>query len=229
MTNIHIATVDEAIRSRRSIRRFLPNKSVDKATLTEILELASRAPSGTNAQPWKVYALAGGERRALSDAILNEYNQGRKEGRAFDYYPEEWVEPWLSRRRKMGFSLYELLGIPKGDKARMHEQTGRNYLFFDAPVGLIMTMDTRLGRGMFLDYGIFICHIVLAARARGLDTCVQNAFADYPDTVRRHLGIGEGELVVGGIALGYADPDAPENRLQTEREPVEGFATFRGF
>ncbi|MCL2021740.1 MAG: nitroreductase [Betaproteobacteria bacterium] len=221
-------TVDEAIRSRRSIRRFL-NKPVDKATVAELLELASRSPSGTNAQPWKVYALAGKEKAALSEAILNEYNQGRKEGRAFDYYPEEWVDPWLSRRRKMGVSLYELIGIPKGDKERMHEQTGRNYLFFDAPVGLVMTMDKRLGRGMFLDYGIFIGHLILAARARGLDTCVQNAFADYPDTARRHLGIDDGELVVGGIALGYADPDAPENKLETEREPVEGFTDFRGF
>jgi nitroreductase len=228
MNTTRIATVDEAIRSRHSIRRFLP-KPVDKATVTEILELASRAPSGTNVQPWKIYALAGEERKALSNAILNEYNQGKTEGRAFDYYPPEWVDPWLTRRRKLGLGLYELIGIPKGDKERMHEQTGRNYLFFDAPVGLIMTMDKRLGRGMFLDYGVFIGHVILAARARGLDTCVQNAFADYPDTVRRHLGIDEGELVIGAIALGYADPDAPENRLRTEREPVEGFTSFRGF
>jgi len=223
-----IATVDEAIRSRHTIRRFLP-KAVDKATVAEILELASRSPSGTNVQPWRIYALAGEERVALSDAILSEYNQGRKEGRAYDYYPPEWVEPWLSRRRKVGLGLYELVGIPKGDKEKMHEQTGRNYRFFDAPVGLIMTMDKRLGRGMFLDYGIFIGHVILAARARGLDTCVQNAFADYHETVRRHLGIDDGELVVGGIALGYADPNAPENTLKTEREPVEGFTTFRGF
>ncbi|MDR2677962.1 MAG: nitroreductase [Zoogloeaceae bacterium] len=228
MTYSPTPTVDEAIRARHSIRRFLP-KPVDKAVLTEILQLAARAPSGTNVQPWRVHALAGEERKALSRAILEQYEQGKKEGRAFDYYPPEWKEPWISRRRKVGLGLYSLLGIAKGDKERMHAQTGRNYLFFDAPVGLILTMDRQLGRGMFLDYGIFIGNILLAARARGLDTCVQNAFADYPETICRHLGIGDNELIVSGIALGYADPDAPENTLETEREPVEAFTTFRGF
>jgi nitroreductase len=229
MTHINPdTTVDAAIQSRHSVRRFLPNP-VSQEIVTEILTLASRAPSGTNVQPWRIYALAGDVRKSLSHAILDEYNAGKKEGRAFDYYPPEWVDPWLSRRRKLGLGLYNLLGIEKGDKARMHEQTGRNYLFFDAPVGLIMTMDKRLGRGMFLDYGVFIGHVILAARARGLDTCVQNAFADYPDTVRKHLDISEGELVVGGIALGYADPTAPENLLETDREPVSAFTTFKGF
>ncbi|MDR0528302.1 MAG: nitroreductase [Zoogloeaceae bacterium] len=221
-------TVDDAIRSRHSVRRFL-STPVHESVVREILALSSRAPSGTNVQPWRVYALAGEERKSLSAAILAEYNAGKKEGRAFDYYPPEWVDPWLSRRRKLGLGLYSLLGIGKGDKEKMHEQTGRNYLFFDAPVGLILTMDKRLGRGMFLDYGVFIGHILLAARARGLDTCVQNAFADYPDTTRRHLGIDEQELIVGGVALGYADANAPENTLATEREPVENFADFRGF
>ncbi|MDR3353131.1 MAG: nitroreductase [Zoogloeaceae bacterium] len=222
------AAIAEAIRSRRSIRRFLPTP-VAKEVVTELLELASRAPSGTNVQPWRVHALAGEERKALSAAILAEFNAGRQGQREFDYYPKEWTEPWLSRRRAVGLGLYSLLGIAKGDKARMQEQTGRNYLFFDAPVGLILTMDRQLGRGMFLDYGIFIGHIILAARARGLDTCVQNAFADYGDIVRKHLGIPENELVVSGIALGQADNTAPENQLSTDREPVEAFTSFRGF
>jgi nitroreductase len=222
------AAVAEAIRSRRSIRRFLPTP-VAQEIVAQLLELAARAPSGTNVQPWKVYALAGEARKSLSHAILEQYNQGKREGRVFDYYPKEWAEPWLSRRRKVGLGLYSLLGIGKGDKERMHEQTGRNFLFFDAPVGLILTMDQRLGRGMFLDYGIFIGNLITAARARGLDTCVQAAFADYPETVRQHLGLGDHEIILSGIALGYANPDAPENQLVTEREPVANFTDFRGF
>jgi nitroreductase len=223
-----IEAVDNAIRSRHSMRRYLPTP-VSQDVVTQLLDLAARAPSGTNVQPWKVYALAGNARRALSDAILEQYNQGIKEGREFDYYPKEWNEPWISRRRKVGLGLYGLLDIGKGDKERMKEQTGRNYQFFGAPVGLILTMDRQLGRGMFLDYGIFIGNFITAARARGLDTCVQAAFADYPTTVRKHLGLGDNELIVGGIALGYADPNAPENSLLTEREAADAFTSFRGF
>jgi len=151
------------------------------------------------------------------------------DGREFDYYPTQWAEPWLSRRRKIGFGLYGLLGIGKDDKAGMKRQTGRNFVFFDAPVGLIFTMDRSLGQGMFIDYGMFMANLMTAARARGLDTCPQAAFADYHKTIRETLGIPDNELVVCGMALGYADRDAPENRLQTEREPVAGFADFRGF
>ncbi|MBW7901575.1 MAG: nitroreductase [Rhodocyclaceae bacterium] len=220
--------VDHAIRSRRSVRRFLPTP-VPKKTVEELLALAARAPSGTNVQPWKVYALAGREKDRLSDAILSKHDTVGMDGREFDYYPTQWAEPWLSRRRRIGFDLYGLLGIGKDDKARMKAQSGRNYLFFDAPVGLIFTMDKSLGRGMFLDYGMFLANIMTAARARGLDTCAQAAFADYHQTIRETLGIPENELVVCGMSLGYADPEAPENRLVTEREPVENFTEFRGF
>lgn len=220
--------VDHAIRSRRSVRRFLPTL-VPKKTVEDLLALAARAPSGTNVQPWKVYALAGREKDRLSDAILSKHDTVGMDGREFDYYPTQWAEPWLSRRRRIGFDLYGLLGIGKDDKARMKAQSGRNYLFFDAPVGLIFTMDKSLGRGMFLDYGMFLANIMTAARARGLDTCAQAAFADYHQTIRETLGIPENELVVCGMSLGYADPEAPENRLVTEREPVENFTEFRGF
>ncbi|MDR2678601.1 MAG: nitroreductase, partial [Zoogloeaceae bacterium] len=193
------AAVADAIRSRRSIRRFLP-APVPRETVEALLELAARAPSGTNVQPWKVYALAGDARAALSEAVLAAYHSGQKAEREFDYYPKVWADPWLSRRRKVGLGLYQLLGIAKGDKERMTEQTGRNYRFFDAPVGLILTMNRQLGRGMFLDYGIFIGNFIAAARALGLDTCVQAAFADYPEVVRQHLGIAEEEIIVCGIA-----------------------------
>lgn len=223
-----IAHVDHAITSRHSVRRFLPTP-VARETLAELLAIAARAPSGTNVQPWRVYALAGAEKERLSAAILAKFNSTGMDGREFDYYPTQWAEPWLSRRRKIGFGLYGLLGIGKDDKAGMKRQTGRNFVFFDAPVGLIFTMDRSLGQGMFIDYGMFMANLMTAARARGLDTCPQAAFADYHKTIRETLGIPDNELVVCGMALGYADRDAPENRLQTEREPVAGFADFRGF
>ena len=225
---IAAAHVDQAITSRRSIRRFLP-KPVPKKTVEELLAIASRAPSGTNVQPWKVYALAGHAKDALCAAILDKHNNTGMDGREFDYYPTQWADPWLSRRRKIGLDLYGLLGIGKDDKARMKEQTDRNYLFFDAPVGFIFTMDRQLGRGMFIDYGMFLGNLMTAARARGLDTCAQAAFADYHQTIRQVLGIPENELVVCGMSLGYADDTAPENRLATEREPVQKFTEFRGF
>ena len=228
MTTTIPHAVAEAIRSRRSIRRFLP-VPVPRETVEALLALSARAPSGTNVQPWKIYALAGDAREALSNAILAEYASGRKAEREFDYYPKEWAEPWLSRRREVGLGLYQLLGIAKGDKERMTEQAGRNYRFFDAPVGLILTMNRKLGRGMLLDYGIFIGNFLVAARALGLDTCVQAAFADYPEVVRETLGIAGEEIIVCGISLGHADPDAPENRLVTKREPVSEFTEFRGF
>ncbi|MDR2015359.1 MAG: nitroreductase [Azoarcus sp.] len=220
--------VAETFRARHSVRRFLPTP-VSRDVIAELLELASRSPSGTNAQPWKVYALADAARAALSAALLDRFNQGASEEREYGYYPDQWAEPWQSRRRKLGFDLYGLIGIPKGDKPRMKEQAGRNFLFFDAPVGLIFTLDRHLTQGMLLDYGIFIGHLIIAAQARGLASCMQTSFTDYPDTVHRHLGISEQELIVGGLALGHPDPESPENHLITEREPVEAFTVFRGF
>ena len=220
--------IAETFRTRHSVRKFLPTP-ISRDMIAELLELASRSPSGINAQPWKVYALAGTAREALSAALLERFEQDAIEDREYDYYPDKWVEPWLSRRRKLGFDLYGLVGIPKGNKSRVKEQAGRNYLFFDAPVGLIFTLDRHLAQGMLIDYGIFIGHLIIAAQARGLGSCMQTAFADYPETVRRHLGISKQELIVGGLALGHPDPEAPENSIVTEREPVEGFTTFQGF
>jgi nitroreductase len=220
--------VEDVIRRRRSIRRFLPTP-VDAGAVRELLDLAARAPSGTNVQPWKVYALAGAAKDALTRAIVEKYEASGTEAMDFDYYPKQWVDPWLSRRRKVGYDLYALLGIAKGDKEKMARQEMNNYRFFGAPVGLIFTFDRILGLGMLLDYGMFLENLMLAARARGLDTCPQLAFAKFQGTVQRTLGLPDDERVIGGMALGYADPDAPENRLRTERVPAEAFTEFRGF
>lgn len=218
--------VDDAIVSRRSIRRFL-STPVAAQTVREILTVAGRAPSGTNMQPWRVYALGGERKAALSDAIVAAHDSGHDDHKAeYEYYPRVFPEPFLGRRRKVGWDLYGSLGIVKGDNARMHDQHGRNYRFFDAPVGLICTIERSLEIGSWLDYGMFLQNICIAARARGLDTCPQAAFARYHRIVREQLGIPDSEVVVCGVALGHADQDAPENTFTVERVPLDEFATF---
>ena len=223
-----VAAVDAAITSRRSIRAFLPTP-VPRETVEALLAVAARAPSGTNTQPWQVHVLTGEAKRALSRDIVAAYDDPVERARhteEYDYYPTAWVSPYLERRRKVGWDLYSLLGIARADKARMHAQHRRNYDFFDAPVGLIFTIDRILQRGSWLDYGMFLQNVMVAARARGLDTCPQAAFTQFHRIIERHLGLGEAQMVVCGMALGHADPAAVENTLLTEREPVSRFARF---
>lgn len=222
------AIVDHAITSRQSIRAFLPTP-VPRATIEEILAIASRAPSGTNTQPWKVTVMTGAARQRLVDAILAVYNdpaQRAQHSEEYAYYPTQWIEPYLGRRRKIGWDLYGLLGIGREDKARMHAQHGRNYAFFDAPVGLIFTIDRVMEQGSWLDYGMFLQNIMVAARARGLDTCPQAAFTQFHRVIERELALPDSDMVVCGMSLGYADTRQIENTLVTEREPVTGFTRF---
>jgi len=221
-------TAADAIASRRSVRRFL-STPVARDTVEGLLALASRAPSGTNIQPWRVYVVAGAAKERLSAAILEAHDAGGGHAREYDYYPLEFTEPYLSRRRKIGWDLYGLLGIGKGDKDKMHAQHGRNFVFFDAPVGLFFSIDRTLQIGSWLDYGMFLQNIMVGARGLGLHTCPQAAFANYHRIIREHLNIPEGEMVICGMSLGYEDASAPENQLETEREPVGNFATFIDF
>ena len=222
------AAVDHAITSRRSIRAFLPTP-VPEATIREILDVSARAPSGTNLQPWKVHVLTGAARQRLSDALMAAYNdpaERAQHSEEYDYYPREWVSPYIDRRRKIGWDLYGLLEIGKADKDKMHAQHGRNYVFFDAPVGLIFTIDRVLAQGSWLDYGMFMENIMIAARGRGLDTCPQAAFTQFHRIIKDVLALGDHEMVVCGMALGVADPHAIANRLATARATVEEFARF---
>jgi nitroreductase len=222
------AAVDAAITSRRSIRAFLPTP-VPEATVREILEVAARAPSGTNTQPWLVHVLAGAARERLSAAIVAAYDDPAERAshvEEYDYYPREWISPYIDRRRKVGWDLYGLLGIGKADKAAMHAQHGRNYAFFGAPVGLIFTIDRVMAQGSWLDYGMFLQNVMVAARGRGLDTCPQAAFTQFHRVIKRELALGDHEMVVCGMALGVADPDAVANRLATERASTADFAKF---
>lgn len=218
--------VDEAIVSRRSVRAFLPTPVPDE-TVKDILRVASRAPSGTNMQPWKVYVVTGERKAALSRAILDSGIRPEKiEWDEYRYYPDQFFEPYLTRRRTVGFALYSLLGIGRREVERMRAQHDRNFTFFDAPVGMIFTIDRRLNIGSWLDYGMFLENIMIAARARGLHTCPQAAFAPYHRQIRPLLGIPEEEMVVCGMALGHEDRSKPENALRSERAPVEEFVTF---
>jgi nitroreductase len=221
--------VDDAIASRRSIRRFLP-APVPVETVEAILNVAARAPSGTNMQPWQGYVLAGDAKDVLIDAVQTVFD-AEEAGHAQEvpYYPGEFFEPYLSRRRKVGWDLYGLLTIARGEVARMKAQHRRNYQFFDAPVGMIFTIDRRLATGSWLDYGMFIQNVMTAARGRGLDTCAQAAWARYHRVIRPVLGLAEEEIVVCGMALGFADPDADENSLVTMRAPATSFMRFDGF
>lgn len=228
MTTDRQRLVDETIDSRRSVRAFLPTP-VPRETLEEILRIASRAPSGTNVQPWKVYVLTGNAKDQLSQKILAAYNdpeEAQTHTEEYPYYPAKWVSPYIDRRRKVGLDLYGLLDIKKGDAARMHAQHGRNYTFFDAPVGLIFTIDRIMQQGSWFDYGMFVQTIMLAARARGLDTCPQAAFTQFHRIIGEQLNLLENELVVCCMALGYAVDSKPENKLRTERAPLEEWVRF---
>jgi nitroreductase len=222
------AAVDEAITSRRSIRKFT-STPVSRDDIEHLLGVASRAPSGTNMQPWRVTVLGGEKKDAVQQALLDAYHDPATEaGAEFNYYPAEFPEPYKTRRRTVGWGLYGLLGIEKADKDKMLAQQARNYLFFDAPVGMIFTIDRVLEIGSWLDYGMFLENIMVAARGRGLDTCPQVSFARYHKVLRRHLDIPDEQVVMCGMSIGYADPAAPENQLVTEREPVDRFARFIG-
>ncbi|WP_137920897.1 nitroreductase [Hydrogenophaga sp. 2FB] len=220
--------VDWAVVSRRSIRAFLP-ADVDREEIDAILNVARHAASGVNTQPWKVHVLTGAAKDRLSTAIAavdDDPSQAAALEEPYTYYPRDWVPPYLDRRRKVGWDLYGLLGIAKTDKARMHAQHGRNYRFFDAPVGLIFTIDRVMQAGSLIDYGMFLQSVMVAARARSLDTCAQVAFTKFHRVIARELAIPDTDMVVCGMSLGYADPSRIENALVTHRESVGSFTTF---
>ena len=224
------AAVDVAIESRQSMRAFMPTP-VPRPLIEQLLAVAARAPSGTNTQPWQVHVLTGAAKTALSADIVRAFDdpvERVQHTEPYDYYPTEWRSPYIERRHKVGWDLYGLLGIGKADKARMHAQHRRNYEFFDAPVGLMFTIDSVMQQGSWLDYGMFLQNVMVAARARGLHTCPQAAFTPFHRIIKRHLGLVDAQTLVCGMSLGYADMTAVENTLVTEREPVSGFARFLG-
>ncbi len=219
----------EAIETRKSIRAFT-DQPVEKALVERLLEISQRAPSGTNTQPWHVYVCTGSVRQAITDDVLAMAAAGKaKKYEDYDYYPPVWNDLHRDRRRAVGWGLYGLLGIEKGDREGSARQGARNFKFFDAPVGLFVTVDSYLALGNWADAGMYIQTLMLAARGLGLHTCPQAAWIPFQEPVFRHLGIPEDQELVTGMCVGYADETAIENTLVSEREDVANVAHFRGF
>lgn len=215
----------EAIKERRSVRAFL-DKTVDEQTIKSILEVARWAPSGVNHQPWQVCVLGKQARRNIGQAIIQARESGTPENPDYNYYPQTWVDPYKTRRKKCGLAMYSALDIAYEDKARRKEQWFKNYHFFHAPCGLIFYLDTKLSTGSWMDMGAFIQNVMIAARGHGLDSCAQAALAEYPDIVRETLGLSKNVSIVCGMALGYADWDDPVNQYRTEREDINEFVQW---
>ncbi len=221
--------VFDAIKSRKSIRAFT-DQPVSKEMIEQILEISQRAPSGTNTQPWHVYICAGEVRQAIIDDVLALAAEGKAaKYEDYDYYPPVWNDVHRDRRRGVGWGLYGLLGIEKGDREGSARQGARNFQFFDAPVGIFVTTDAYLGRGNWADTGMYIQTLMLAARGMGLDTCPQAAWIQFQEPIFRHLGIPDDQALVTGMCLGYADDTAIENTLVSEREDIANVAHFSGF
>jgi len=221
-------SVDEALTSRRSVRAFLPTE-VPRASIEHLLTVAARSASGTNIQPWQVHVLTGAAKTRLSNEILKAFNDPQVAARhssEFPIYPAEWISPFIDRRRKVGWDLYHLLGIGKGDRERTHAQHARNFQFFDAPVGLIFTIHRSLGYAAWIDYGMFMGNVMTAARGHGLHTCPQFAFTQFHTIISSELALPDEQKVLCGMSLGYEDTSAIENTLVSERAPVSEWATF---
>jgi nitroreductase len=217
--------VSDAIRGRASTRAFL-DRPVPPDVVSKILDTARWAPSGVNTQPWKVAVLGDATRKRLGDAIIAARRAGEPERPDYHYYPTRWEEPYRSRRRACGLALYGALGIGRDDTQAREAAWYRNYRFFEAPVGLIFSIDRELEKGSWVDMGIFIQSVMLAARDHGLETCPQASLAEFPDIVRDLLGLPDSEAIVCGMSVGYADPAHPVNQYRTEREPVDVFTRW---
>lgn len=218
--------IEDAVSQRRSVRGFLPDP-IPRETVERILALAARSPSGTNMQPWNVHVVTGEARQRLVEAVLDAFNDPNQSHEdEWEYYPAPLHEPYISRRRTVGWALYNLLGIKKGERDKTHAQHARNFRFFDAPVGLICTLDKKLQIGSWLDYGMFLENIMILARAHGYETCPQAAFAHYHKVLRGVLPISDEETVICGMSLGVPDWSRIENTLVTEREPLTNYVSF---
>lgn len=219
------ATVSDAVITRRSLRAFT-GQAVPQQVLEDIFTTAARAPSGTNMQPWRVRVLRDEALQKVSEAVLADYDADVPYNDEVSYYPDRFFEPYLSRRRKVGWDLYTLLGIAKGEKEKMKAQHRRNFEFFSAPVGAVFTIHRDLNTGSWLDYGMFLQNVMLLAREAGLHTCPQAAFCGYHTALRKALALDDSEIVVCGMSIGYADLEAVENSLETERAPLSDYVEF---
>lgn len=216
--------VRDAVTGRRSVRGFLP-KPVATETVRQILADASRSPSGTNSQPWMVHVVTGAARDRVCKDVTAAAIAGQT-GEEYPYFPADAGEPYLSRRRKVGFDLYALYGVDRKDMEGRKRAMLKNFELFGAPVGLFFVMERKMLYGSWLDLGMFMQSVMVLARGHGLDTCPQEAWGHYGPTVHKSIGIPETQVIVSGMAMGYEDKTVKANTLITEREPVDGFAKF---
>jgi len=215
----------EAIESRKSVRAFT-SQEVDRATIEKILNAAKCAPSGVNMQPWKVSVLTGQSKESLSDKMEQAFRDGVKQKMDYAYYPKVFEGVYKERRKEMGLLMYTKLGITREDKQRQIDQWALNYRAFNAPVMLIFSIDSSLEQGSYLDYGMFIQTIMIAAVDLGIATCPQAALGEYPDIVRKELGLGDNEEIVCGMSLGYEDKNHDVNSFDTSRVELSDFVNF---
>ncbi|HJQ59317.1 MAG TPA: nitroreductase [Vineibacter sp.] len=217
--------VSEAVITRRSMRVF-KRQPVPREAVEWIITTANRAASNGNLQPWKLYVTMGKARDRLSGAILAAIDSGEPDTREYDVYPKVFGAEYDHRRKTVGKQLYTLLGVPKGDEAGMARQFRKNYEFFGAPVGMILCVDRAMGDGQWIDCGIFLDQLMLLAREKGLHTCPQAAFGRYQRIVRRELGVPDEQIVICGLAMGYADEADVPNNLYTDRAPIDAFTRW---
>ena len=215
--------IGKVVRERSSKRNFLP-KFVSIDVVREIIRDASRAPSGTNTQPWKVTCVTGETKKKLTNAVLEAAETGNAK-LEYEYIPSKLKEPYISRKRAVGYSLYELYGVKRDDYPARKAAGLRNFEFFGAPVGLFFRMDRELLYGSWLDVGMFMQNIMILARGKGLETCPQQAWCEFGPVVHEVLGIPDDEIIISGMSMGYA-AEAPENTLVSERVPLDDFTTF---
>ena len=224
--------IDQVIESRSSCRAFL-DRDIGRETVQDILSVASRAPSGSNIQPWQVYVLQGESLKSLIEKVTQAHDALNADPgliknfpKPYEYYPTQWKSPYIDRRRENGWGLYKLLGIEREQKDKMNQQHQKNFTFFGAPVGLMFTVDTSLEKGSLIDYGMFLQNIMLTATARGLATCPQAAWVNFSTLVMPHIGASEDETLVCGMSLGWPNEQELVNTFKTSRVGVDEFVTW---
>ena len=225
----------EAVASRRSIRAFLP-APVPGDVIRRVIEAAARSPSGGNLQPWHIDVLAGEPlaelkatmRRRLGAATAANAEAPEAEVPAYDVYPKSLPSPWRDRRFGIGEAMYARLGIPRDDKAARLRWFANNFAFFGAPMALFCSVDRVMGPPQWSDLGMYLQTVMLLLREEGLDSCAQEAWSLYPQTVGRALALPAERMLFTGMAIGWRDPAHPVNELIADRAPLEEWARFIG-
>ena len=218
--------INDAILARKSVRAFL-DKPVDIKLINQALEIAKYAPSSTNTQPWELAIVSEKIQADITQACIDAYNNNLEKTADYSSYPKEWIEPFKSRRKRLGQMLYGAAGIQHGDQLGQKQQWISNYSSFGAPVVIFVFIDKVLDKGGFSDCGMFAQSLMLSLQTQGLASCAQASFIDYADIIKAKLG-GKylNKTLLYGIAIGYEDIKNPINQFRSEREPLGNFVEY---